>query len=106
MEKAIGETERRRAKQVLHNEANGITPETVKRQLDDVMGAALAREFIPVPREDQAAEEPLLYMEDKAFEREVARLEAHMRDLAGQMNFEAAAALRDRIHHVRRDRLL
>jgi len=106
MERAIGETERRRAKQVTHNELHGITPETVKRQLDDVMGAALAREFINIPKEDRAAEEPLLYLEDKAFEREAARLEAQMRALAGKMDFEGAAALRDRIQRARRERLL
>ena len=106
MEKAIGETERRRAKQLIHNEANGITPETVKRQLEDVMGAALAREFISVPREDRAAEEPLRYLEDKAFEKEVLKLEAQMRVWAGKMEFEKAAELRDRIQTVRRERLL
>jgi excinuclease ABC subunit B len=106
MRKAIFETERRRAKQLLHNEEFGITPETVKRQLDDVMGAALAREFINVPKEDRAAEEPLLYLEDKAFEREIAKLEAEMRAWAGKMEFEKAAALRDRIQRARRERLL
>ena len=106
MEQAIGETDRRRAKQVTHNEVHGITPETVKRQLEDVMGAALAREFINVPKEDRAAEEPLLYLEDKHFEREAAKLEAQMRVLAGEMKFEAAAALRDRLQKARRERLL
>ncbi|HEX7598323.1 MAG TPA: excinuclease ABC subunit UvrB, partial [Polyangia bacterium] len=66
MKQAIGETERRRNKQLAHNLAHGITPETVKRNLDDVMGEALAREFINVTKEEQAAEEPLLYLEDKA----------------------------------------
>jgi len=105
MKQAIGETERRRNKQLVHNQLNGITPETVKRQLDDVMGAALAREFVTVPREDRAAEEPLLYLEDKAFEREIARLEAEMRAWAGKMEFEKAAALRDRVLKARRERL-
>jgi excinuclease ABC subunit B len=106
MRQAIFETERRRGKQLEHNETFGITPETVKRQLDDVMGAALAREFINVPREDRAAEEPLLYLEDKAFEREIAKLEAEMRAWAGKMEFEKAAALRDRILRARRERLV
>jgi excinuclease ABC subunit B len=101
---ALGETERRRAKQVIHNERHGITPETVKRNLDDVMGEALAREFITVPRE-QAAEDPILYLEDKGFERELAKLEKKMRDLAGQMKFEEAAGLRDHIMRLRRERL-
>ncbi|WP_243315053.1 excinuclease ABC subunit UvrB [Geothrix paludis] len=106
MKQAIGETERRRQKQLAHNAAHGITPETVKRNLDDVMGEALAREFINVTKEEQAAEEPLLYLEDKAFEREVAKLEKRMKELASQMKFEDAAELRDRILHARRERLL
>jgi excinuclease ABC subunit B len=106
MKQAIGETERRRNKQLAHNAEFGITPETVKRNLDDVMGEALAREFINVTKEERAAEEPLLYLEDKAFEREVAKLEKRMKDLASQMKFEDAAALRDRILHARRERLL
>jgi len=106
MKQAIGETERRRNKQLAHNAAHGITPETVKRNLDDVMGEALAREFINVTKEERAAEEPLLYLEDKHFEREVAKLEKRMKELASQMKFEDAADLRDRILHARRERLL
>ena len=106
MKQAIGETERRRNKQVAHNLEHGITPETVKRNLDDVMGEALAREFINVTREERAAEEPLLYLEDKAFEREVAKLEKHMKELAAATKFEEAAELRDRIQRARRERLL
>ncbi len=106
MEKAIGETGRRRQKQLDHNALHGITPETTKRLLDDVMGEALAREFINVPREDQAAEEPLLYLTDKEFEREVGKLEAKMKAHAGKMEFEEAAKLRDRILKARRERLV
>ena len=106
MKQAIGETERRRLKQLAHNEAHGITPETVKRNLDDVMGEALAREFINLVKEEAAAEEPLLYLEDKAFERELAKLEKTMKELASQMKFEGAAEIRDRVLRARRDRLL
>jgi excinuclease ABC subunit B len=106
MDKAIGETERRRAKQLIHNQEFNITPETVVRQMEDVMGAALAREFITVPKEARAAEEPLLYLADKEFEREAAKLEALMRTLAGKMEFEKAAEIRDRLLKARRERLL
>ncbi len=106
MKQAIGETERRRNKQLAHNAEHGITPETVKRNLDDVMGEALAREFINVTKEERAAEEPLLYLEDKAFEREVAKLEKRMKELASQMKFEDAAGIRDRLLRAQRERLL
>ena len=106
IKQAIGETERRRNKQLAHNALHGITPESVKRNLDDVMGEALAREFINVTKEERAAEEPLLYLEDKAFEREAAKLEKRMKELASQMKFEDAAQIRDRILRARRERLL
>ncbi len=101
---AIDETERRRRKQLAYNEEHGITPETVKRNLDDVMGEALAREFITVPKEE-AAEDPILYLDDKGFEKEVAKLEKKMRDLAGQMKFEEAARIRDHVQRLRRERM-
>jgi excinuclease ABC subunit B len=106
MKQAIGETERRRNKQLAHNLQHGITPETVKRNLDDVMGEALAREFINVTKEERAAEEPLLYLEDKAFEREAAKLEKRMKELASQMKFEEAADIRDRLIRAQRERLI
>ncbi len=57
-------------------------------------------------KEEQAAEEPLLYLEDKAFEREIAKLEKRMKELASQMKFEDAAELRDRILRARRERFV
>jgi len=106
MKQAIDETNRRRNKQLAYNAAHNITPETVKRNLDDVLGEALAREFMTPPREDMAAEEPMLYLDDRAFEKEITKLEKHMRTLAGQMKFEEAANLRDRILRLRRERLM
>jgi len=106
MKQAIGETERRRNKQLAHNLQHGITPETVKRNLDDVMGEALAREFINVTKEERAAEEPLLYLEAKSYEREAAKLEKRMKELASQMKFEEAADIRDRLIRAQRERLI
>jgi len=101
---AMGETDRRRAKQVEYNLLHDITPESVKRNLDDVMGEALAREFINVEKEDKAADEPMLYLDDKGFQKEIAKLDKRMKELASQMKFEEAAELRDRIMRVRRER--
>jgi len=105
MTQAIGETERRRAKQVAYNAAHGITPETIRKNIDDVLGEALAREFVPVPKE-KVAEEPILYLDDAGFERELAKLERQMRDHAGRMEFELAAGIRDRVLKLRRERLV
>jgi excinuclease ABC subunit B len=106
MTKAIDETNRRRAKQLEYNAANGITPETIRKNIDDVLGVALAREFVGVPKEDMAAEEPLLYLTDAEFERGVKKLEAQMQHHASRMEFEKAAELRDRMLRARRERLM
>ena len=105
MTQAIGETERRRAKQTTYNEVNGITPETIRKNIDDVLGDALAREFITVPRE-KVAEEPILYLDDAGFEREIGKLDKQMRDHASRMEFEQAAGVRDRVLKLRRERLI
>jgi excinuclease ABC subunit B len=105
MKQAIGETERRRAKQVAYNEVHGITPETVRKNIDDVLGEALAREFVTVAKE-KVAEEPILYLDDAGFEKELTNLEARMREHASRMEFEQAAELRDRVQKLRRERLI
>ena len=105
MRQAIDETSRRRAKQVAHNLEHGITPETIRKNIDDVLGDALAREFINVPKLETAAEEPILYLDDKGFEREITKIEARMREHAKRMEFEEAANLRDRVLKLRRERL-
>ena len=105
MRQAIDETDRRRAKQVAHNLEHGITPETIRKNIDDVLGDALAREFINVPKLETAAEEPILYLDDKGFAREIGKIEARMREHATRMEFEEAANLRDRVLKLRRERL-
>ncbi|MBI4912948.1 MAG: excinuclease ABC subunit UvrB [Acidobacteria bacterium] len=105
MKAAIEETERRRQKQLAYNALHGITPETVRKNIDDVLGEALAREFINVSKEEPAAEDPILYLEDRAFERELGKLEARMREHASRMEFERAAELRDHVLRLRRERL-
>jgi len=106
MKTAMLETNRRRAKQLDYNALHGITPETIRKNIDDVLGEALAREFINVPKEDAAAEEPLLYLTDTEFDREVKKLETQMQRHASRMEFEDAAEIRDRILRAKRDRLV
>jgi excinuclease ABC subunit B len=105
MRQAIDETDRRRAKQVAHNLAHGITPESIHKNIDDVMGEALAREFITVPKLESVADDPILYLDDKGFEKGIAKLEARMREHASRMEFEQAADLRDHVLKLRRERL-
>jgi excinuclease ABC subunit B len=106
MSAAINETNRRRAKQLEYNAAHGITPETIRKNIDDVLGEALAREFISVPKDGFVAEEPLLYLTDGEFGREIKKLETQMQRHASRMEFEKAAELRDRIIKAKKERLV
>ncbi|MDR2560797.1 MAG: excinuclease ABC subunit UvrB [Holophagales bacterium] len=112
MSAAINETNRRRAKQLEYNAAHGITPETIRKNIDDVLGEALAREFISVPKDGKdgkdgfVAEEPLLYLTDGEFGREIKKLETQMQRHASRMEFEKAAELRDRIIKAKKERLV
>ncbi len=102
MERAIGETERRRARQMAYNEAHGITPTTITKAVADIMegayapGAAGARRFAEVAEE--VAEYAGLSPEQLA--REVRKLEKQMQQHARDLEFEEAAKLRDRIRLI------
>jgi excinuclease ABC subunit B len=112
MRRAMDETDRRRAKQVEFNTENGITPQTIMKRVADVMEGA--RSAAPgTGRRSAAASgrraraEDLQVPEDpKALGRLLEKLEAQMLDHARNLEFEEAAALRDRIQEIRAERLM
>ena len=101
MKKAIGETERRRAKQVAHNEANGITPRGVFKQVRDLIDGVYSEK---AGKEAQAREIQKAKVEDMS-ERDVAkeikRLEKLMMEHARNLEFENAARVRDQLASLR-----
>ncbi len=108
MRLAIDETDRRRAKQQAHNEANGITPQSVKKAIIDIMqggrpgGTMDAKEFAKV------AEEAAKYgkLTPAQLKKEIKNLEDKMYQHAQDLEFEAAAHVRDQIHNIREKTLL
>ena len=101
MKVAIGETERRRAKQMAFNEANGIVPRgVVKRMKDIIDGVYNADE---VKAELSAAAERAKYedMSEKQVAKEIKRLEKQMLDHAKNLEFEKAAQVRDQLAKLR-----
>ncbi|MBT9281217.1 MAG: excinuclease ABC subunit UvrB [Hydrogenibacillus schlegelii] len=92
MRRAIDETERRRRIQLAYNEAHGITPETVRKKVHDVIEATRAKE----PKTDYLAEIRRAKTAD-AREKLIARLEREMKEAADALLFERAAELRDLI---------
>jgi excinuclease ABC subunit B len=97
MRYALGETERRRAKQTEYNLENGITPESIVRPLDMTLASIVEADYVTVPLEESAAE-PTSIDEMQAL---IKNLEAQMREAAKQFEFEKAAGLRDRVKALR-----
>ena len=96
MRSAIAETERRRALQGAYNEANGITPESVVRQIDDVMASVYERDYMTPAETPQET-----FRTQAELDAEITRLEKDMRAAAANLDFERAAALRDRLKALR-----
>ena len=97
MKKAIDETERRRAKQMAFNEANGIVPKSVHKRIKDIIDGVYTVE--DGQRELKVAEAAARYeaMSEKAMAKEIKRLEKAMQEHAKNLEFEEAAAARDEL---------
>jgi excinuclease ABC subunit B len=93
MELAIGETTRRRAIQEAYNEKHGITPQTIQKEIRDVIRATLAAE----EQEDYNPSEGMKKLTKKEREQVIFNMEKEMKDAAKALNFERAAELRDLI---------
>jgi excinuclease ABC subunit B len=98
MKSAMAETERRRVLQAAYNEEHGITPESVVREIDDVLSSVYERDYStgPALRESR---EPLLTQAE--LDAEMHRLEAEMKSAAANLDFERAALLRDQLKTLR-----
>ena len=111
MERAIGEVERRRVKQIAHNEAHGITPTTIKKAIADVMeGARAAPGASARGRGSKAAKSAERKREvptsPKALGKLIKQLENEMREHAKNLEFEQAAAVRDELQTLREKGLM
>jgi excinuclease ABC subunit B len=98
MRTAIGETERRRSVQAAYNAEHGITPESIRRSIRDVLRSVEERDYYTVEAEvpDESFESP------EALAATVKRVEGEMKEAAKRLDFERAAELRDRLRALRR----
>jgi excinuclease ABC subunit B len=97
LRRAIEETDRRRTKQNAWNEANGITPQTIKRQIGNVLASVFEQDYVTVaPIADSNVREFV----GKDLKSSIAELEKRMRAAAADLEFEEAGRLRDEIKRL------
>ncbi|MDH3662820.1 MAG: excinuclease ABC subunit UvrB [Alphaproteobacteria bacterium] len=96
LERAIEETNRRRAKQQAYNEANGITPESIKKQIGDIIQHVAARDHVTV---DIGPDAPAA-LTGMDLQAHIGELEKKMKDAAADLEFEEAARIRDEIKRL------
>jgi len=95
MRAALGETERRRSLQAEYNVAHGITPESVRKNIGELLASVYEADYPEIPEVAETPEARYRTLEE--LETEVKALEKQMREAAKALEFERAAALRDRI---------
>ena len=101
MRKAIDETERRRAKQMEFNAANGIVPKGVTKRVKDIIDGVYDSDAAQAARLERKHDMVLEDMDEKALAKELKRIEKAMLDAAKNLEFEKAATLRDQLHKLR-----
>ena len=100
MAKAIEETTRRREKQVEYNTAHGITPESIKKSIGDIMNSVYERDHVLVEIGGHDMTDDVISIGHN-FEAVLGDLETRMREAAADLNFEEAARLRDEVKRLR-----
>jgi excinuclease ABC subunit B len=98
MERAMGETQRRRDKQAAYNLEHGITPESVKSQIKEILASPYERDHVLVPA--GVAEDSKPFMGNN-FQATLRDLESRMRAAAANLEFEEAARLRDEVKRLK-----
>jgi excinuclease ABC subunit B len=95
---ALSETERRRALQETYNREHGITPESIRRSIREVLRSVEERDYYTV----EVGEAEERFESAEALERRIKALETEMKEAAKRLDFERAAELRDRIKGLRK----
>ena len=100
MKNAIEETNRRRQIQMKYNEEHGITPQTIKKAVRDLI--SISKE---IAQEEMRFEKDPESMSKKELEKLIAQVQKQMQKAAADLNFEAAAELRDKMLELKQNLL-
>src|SRR5439155_4472294 len=99
MKAALSETSRRRALQAAYNQEHGITPESIRKNIGELLSSVYEADYATVPEVAEAPEDRYRTVEE--LEREIKGLEKKMRVAAKALEFEEAGRIRDRIKTLR-----
>jgi len=102
MRSAIGETQRRRQIQLAYNKEHGIDPQTVRKQVTDIL-LSLRGEEAAIPTREQRVVQAPEGIPTEELERLIQGLEEEMHQAARDLRFEYAARLRDEVHELRKE---
>ena len=108
MRDAMAECDRRRVAQEAYNAEHGITPQSVVRALEGEMTAPWEADYVEqrVLERKKKRGESEVFASEQEFERAVMKIEREMRKAAERLEFERAAELRDRLRHLKQNRVL
>ncbi len=102
MARAVEETNRRRRLQAEYNETHGITPETIRKEIYNILDSVYEGDYVTVAA---VQEEAVEYKTVEELDQYIAGLENQMKEAAEKLEFEKAARLRDEIRDLKKQRL-
>ena len=102
MARAVEETNRRRRLQAEYNETHGITPETIRKEIHNILDSVYEGDYVTVAA---VQEETVEYKTVEELDQYIAGLENQMKEAAEKLEFEEAARLRDKIRDLKEQRL-
>ncbi len=93
----LRETERRRAIQAAYNKEHGITPESIRKSIHNILASVYEADYLHTPGVE---EKKLPYVSEQELPLLIRRLKAEMKEAAKELQYEKAALLRDRIKEL------
>ncbi|TDI60363.1 MAG: excinuclease ABC subunit UvrB [Alphaproteobacteria bacterium] len=101
LERALAETKRRQIKQMAYNKEHGITPETIRKEVSDILSGVADGDYVTVGIGDSEVD----HLVGGNMKTHIADMEDRMRKAAGDLEFEEAARLRDEIRRLEENEL-